>query len=592
MKRDERGFALLTVIMVMTMLMAVMLAYAVVTRVDQGVTGNAFNRTRGYYAAEAALNLRAEEIRQTFLDYRRPSGTAPADGIGNVPCAGSNQGNGDFVCRTDAFGGRAVVSFIKEMPGNPTSMVVPAGEPFENLNAQRYGYDVHSVASGPRGFPEAILDIEFSSRLVPLFQFAAFYNKDLEIHPGPPMTLAGPVHSNGDLYLGSGGGLDILGQVTTAGRLYQGRKTDTTCYAGGVRVPDPGTLRSLPACSGSALRQYVTADLTPWNGRIRDGVDVLMVPEPEEFDATPGSFYWDNADVRIALKLGVGPPSVELRRADGTVDAAGSTTLNGCGPALSRAVGISSTFYNLRESKSIQMLEINTERLLNCLNENNSLMGGKSLDDATGGGLVWYLTVDGPLSSTINGYGVRVSNGGELRATTGVPTPIRGLNIVSDQAVYVKGDFNATAKKPAAVMADSINVLSSAYGDGEHSLALSAAARQASTAVINAAFLAGTDVTGGVEGPGGQSGAYNGGLENYPRLHENWSGVTLTYRGSFVSLNAPRHVNGPHTTPNLYSPPNRNWGFDTDFNDAARLPPITPRFVYLRQDLFVRDFDR
>ena len=69
-------------------------------------------------------------------------------------------------------------------------------------------------------------------------------------------------------------------------------------------------------------------------------------------------------------------------------------------------------------------------------------------------------------------------------------------------------------------------------------------------------------MTGGVEGSGGQGGAYNGGLENYPRLHENWSGVSLTYRGSFVSLGPPDHVVGPHTTPLLYSPPVRNWGYD------------------------------
>ena len=30
---------------------------------------------------------------------------------------------------------------------------------------------------------------------------------------------------------------------------------------------------------------------------------------------------------------------------------------------------------------------------------------------------------------------------------------------------------------------------------------------------------------------------------------------------------------------------------DTDFNDAANLPPLSPRFVYLRQTLFQREFE-
>lgn len=45
--------------------------------------------------------------------------------------------------------------------------------------------------------------------------------------------------------------------------------------------------------------------------------------------------------------------------------------------------------------------------------------------------------------------------------------------------------------------------------------------RGASPTII-AAFLASTDTTGGVERPGGQGGAYSGGLGN-------WNNITLTY---------------------------------------------------------------
>lgn len=34
--------------------------------------------------------------------------------------------------------------------------------------------------------------------MIPLFQFAIFYNMDLEFGPGPNMTISGPVHTNGD----------------------------------------------------------------------------------------------------------------------------------------------------------------------------------------------------------------------------------------------------------------------------------------------------------------------------------------------------------------------------------------------------------
>jgi len=548
--------------------------------------------TRGFYAAEAGLNLRAERIRQEFVGFLRPTGTSPADGGGMVPCVGSNQGSGDFACESDALGSHVFETYVTEDASNPTSIVVPPGEPFEYLNAQRYAYQVHSTSLDDDDRPEAILDLEFNSRLVALFQFAAFYNKDLELHPGPPMTLAGPMHSNGDLYLGSMASLSIVGQVTTAGDLYQVRKNDMTCYGGDVKVPDPGTLTALPTCPSAATVLYDQATLDAgWNGTIRTGLDPLTVPPPETFDPTPGSFYWDNAEVRIVLDVNGGTPVIELRRQNNTVDVAGTATLIACGPVGDRAVSDSNSFYNIREGKTIRMLDVNVEQLMNCLHDNPSLMGGKTLDEATGGGLVWYLTVDGPDSGIVNGYGTRVTNSAELASSVSGAPAIRGLTVISDQAAYTHGHFNSVNKAPAAIMADSLNILSGAYVDGDHVYPLGDANRNASATTVNAGFLAGTDVTGGAEGVAGQNGAYNGGLENYPRFHERWNGVTLTYLGSFVSLYEPEHVSGPHTTPGLYEPPIRDWGFDTDFNDAANLPPLTPRFVYLKQDLFVREFE-
>jgi len=149
------------------------------------------------------------------------------------------------------------------------------------------------------------------------------------------------------------------------------------------------------------------------------------------------------------------------------------------------------------------------------------------------------------------------------------------------------------------VLSDSFNPLSNNFYNAaaqdfrDASTLLAVGSRPTTSTIQNTAVMSGTDTTGGVEGSGGQGGAYNGGLENYPRFHENWTGNTYTYRGSFVSLNRPRRVSGAWVYGNpQYTAPNRNWDYDTSFNNAANLPPITPRFVYLRQELFVRDFDQ
>jgi hypothetical protein len=61
-----------------------------------------------------------------------------------------------------------------------------------------------------------------------------------------------------------------------------------------------------------------------------------------------------------------------------------------------------------------------------------------------------------------------------------------------------------------------------------------------------------------------------------------------------VSFGTPQHVNGPWCgtggTCNIYNPPVRNWDYDTAFNNAANLPPLTPRIVYLQQLLFSQKF--
>ena len=58
-----------------------------------------------------------------------------------------------------------------------------------------------------------------------------------------------------------------------------------------------------------------------------------------------------------------------------------------------------------------------------------------------------------------------------------------------------------------------------------------------------------------------------------------------------MSLSTPKHVKGAwvYGTPQ-YNAPTRNWDYDTDFNDGDKLPPLSPRFVYLRQELFVREY--
>jgi hypothetical protein len=537
----------------------------------------------GFYAAEAGLNVRADAVRQLFQGSGLPSGSSPDDSAGAVPCVNGNDGSGDYACTDYAFRDRQVITYVEEAINNGTPIVVPRGEDYQNLHGVEYHYVVYSRAISPAGFPEAILEMHFKSRVLPLFQFAAFYNKDLEILPSADWLLDGPVHSNGDLYLGCDNTLDITGQVTVAGDLYRGRKDVDGCMSGPVRVNDPAVLAEIPTCSGT--RQAIAqADVVSWDGMINTEVSGLTVPPRSVLEPVAGGRYWDSADLRIVLDLTGGIPAIEVRNADGTVNGGDTSIITGCGVATHSA-----TLYNHREGGTIDMLDIDVRGLLDCMH-GNSL--GATLDDATDGGLVWYLGVDGASAAGVNRYGVRVSNAGELSSTDVSAPLVRGLTLATEQAMYVQGDYNAVNKIPAAMLADSLNVLSNNWSDAASTLSL--ANRGATTTTINTAFLAGTDTTGGAEGSGGQDlGGYNGGLENFMRLHEDWTGVTLVYRGALASLYEPRHVSGAWVSgAPYYAAPIADWGFDYDlFEDPALTPPLSPRFIYLKQELFVRHFE-
>src|SRR5437667_183095 len=62
------------------------------------------------------------------------------------------------------------------------------------------------------------------SKWITIFQFAIFYNVDLEINPGPNMDVTGPVHCNANIYMQPGSTLTFYNDVTAAGDIIQDKK--------------------------------------------------------------------------------------------------------------------------------------------------------------------------------------------------------------------------------------------------------------------------------------------------------------------------------------------------------------------------------
>jgi hypothetical protein len=169
---------------------------------------------------------------------------------------------------------------------------------------------------------------------------------------------------------------------------------------------------------------------------------------------------------------------------------------------------------------------------------------------------------------------VRVVNGGMLPSQT---APY-GFTVVTAQPMYVWGDYNASNSSgsslgknsttytwPAALMADSITILSGNWNDGTTSKL-----PPPTTTTVNAAMLEGIVRS--------TNSLYSGGLENFLRLLEDWSSVNLWYNGSIVVMFPSQYAtNYWQQTGNYYNPPTRKWAFDTNFVLQVGLPPLTPQ---------------
>lgn len=216
--------------------------------------------------------------------------------------------------------------------------------------------------------------------------------------------------------------------------------------------------------------------------------------------------------------------------------------------------------------------------------------------------------------------GVRLINGSVVPGVYDSATPAntRGFTVASENGVYVMGNYNATGASdppstgntpsdqyqpqntathiPTSIVSDGITILSNAWNDGQSFMSpvtdpYDQSNRIASTTTMRFAMISGDTIASrtGTPNQGGISPRLNGGVHNFKRFLERWTGERLNYSGSLINLFNSRNAAGSFKCCNtVYNPPIRNWVFDNTFLDPARLPPGTPFFQYVQTTGFLR----
>lgn len=485
------------------------------------------------------------------------------------------------------------------------------------------GYEIRAVAT-EGGVPSQAFRV-INSLSTPLFQFAVFYDGDLEIMPGPSMAISGRVHTNQDMYLGSNNTLRLnTNYVHAVGSMFRNRKDDPTLSQGSVLirewVQNPWNLAE-PANYYSMWSKSQLASLgipsiggfdsnftTGWdvdgNGVYTDAGDLLpfgpgalaywdeptgyangsgntvetgehdlgeaVVPQigsihmfEEEsggdyaWDSatssyqpvTPGTgthtkgYYHDNADLQI------------LVNAAGTSFKAYNSAGTDITALVSSAISLS-TIYDARQANGgsgvTKLVDINVGLL-------------QATGQYPANGLI-YAAHYGAGTGT-SAKGVRLKNGALLPAK---------LTVASEDPVYIQGDYNtgnaSVTQKGAAVICDAVNLLSNSWNNTKNR---TSGLPGASATTYNVAMIAGNQTSG--------VGNYNGGLENLPRFHENWTGINCTIKGAMVNTWTSAHATAPWVYGgNRYQAPNRIWSYNTAYNSVLNLPPFTPMAVSAR----------
>ncbi|MCP5022393.1 MAG: hypothetical protein GY930_11530 [bacterium] len=453
------------------------------------------------------------------------------------------------------------------------------------------------------------------SSVIPIFQFAIFYENDVEFYNPAPWQIQGRVHTNSNMYIRTGTDLTFdTNYLCAAGGLY-GRPTyDTWSMLNGVPakirrwVPDPFDSNvakeyvDLPTIENYDALGIVTtggmdsdfagydwngdgdfddaSDKLPFLAQAQDlwasssiayesestvrtevhGVQTLTPPDLGDINMyvakSGGDFTYDESIGRYVAA----PPGTGTHAAGQYMDQAGlviESYRDGSWKAfdeygtdisadLSGAI-TSSSIFNRRQagdsSDSIQQIEVDVAALaLSAHYPANGLiyMGGYHNGDGTG----------------TNVKAFTVKNASELPS---------GLSVVSPNSVFLQGDYNTVDPKPAAVIADAVNLLSNAWDNTK----VRGQLPDATETTYNVSVVAGDNAS--------TTSGMSGGPHNLVRRHEDWRGIPEHLNGSIVCPFRSRFATGKfQVDSDYYIPPDRFWMFDERNNNLNTLPPYTP----------------
>jgi hypothetical protein len=589
-KRSNRGYALLITIVFVGI--ALLLLGSVMNWTNssaiQAERNNLFNMSTA--AAEADTERVIAQMTRDFFNQS----LQPTNNYITLYITTANQNNFNWPVQfsfSDGAGNanQTSVSTVPTVYTTNWTVITAVNSAYSNLWAAVANCTVISTAT-PINQPyivPATVQQQFQLCSIPIFQFAIFYNMNMEICPGANMTVNGKTHVNGQIWADPGTSLTFNDTVeTTASNIIYSRNTNDDPQA---NTANPTVIYLNP--NGSANTPSLSADSLnmPLGTNLASPADILDLSPAgvDPYSAVGQEYLYNQADIIVSnsssgqfsayYQNSNSTPQLQLIPAITNINISSHTT----NVYYSFLTNVS--FYDYRESDTVQAVQLSVTNFGIWVTNNSTTNGGLQYNNQNTSGSSSkghainsvYIYNSVPLTSS-QLPAVRVAYGSVL--------PTQGLTVVTPQPIYVLGNYNASGSSlnngtnvvntaPAALIGDAVTVLSTSWKDS-YTSGTGISSRNAGNTTVNVATFEGIVESTNISG----TKYYSGGVENFLRLLENWTGDTLTYNGSIVAMFDSRYATNHWQTPgNYYNVPTRAWGFDLNFLQQTKQPPISPQ---------------
>jgi hypothetical protein len=297
--RKQSGIALITTLLLLLLMSAMVVGFMLLVTEGQRLSGMNNEQSRAFYGAESGMEKLTADLGTLFGTTYAPSG-AQVDFLATQPPVLPASTGVSYV---DVLGASSYsITYPKDPQGNPLpqfAQIKSGSSAFQGMNALETTYTL-TVAARTKTGGEAKLVRTTQTVGIPLFQFGIYSETDLSFFPGPNFDFGGRVHTNGNLFLDSGGPAGATPAQTGAVQLWMrspvtaskdifrdclsntNPESATGIHPGSVEITNGGALQtlgfgqgSLTGCLGSGKNPAWPSISASFNGNLRSGVKPL-----------------------------------------------------------------------------------------------------------------------------------------------------------------------------------------------------------------------------------------------------------------------------------------------------------------------------